>query len=341
MLHGPFRRRVIRSVIGLAAVASLAAVLPGTIVRRASPPRGGSRPQRTAPRASATPPSLLSPQSLGGPSPFAACSGPPGTARDTQVEPAIAVDPADPTRVVAAWQQDRIFGGGALGVVTAASADGGFSWRRSMPPLSVCSGGSYSRVSDPVVSMGPGIGGSPGVAFLSAIGVRADRRTDVIVSTSTGGGRPGTRRWWFEARTTPSGRPTRSGCTRTPIVPARPSSCGSSSRSRRRGSLACSTWRSSPEPTTPVELGRRRPRSTARSPRRSSTNRPSSSTARSTTHSPSCAGGAATRLPNASPCPGRPTEAEPGDPPGSRRTSRIRSSSDPASASGPTRCSSA
>jgi len=98
------------------------------------------------------------------------------------------VDPADPARMVAAWQQDRIFGGGALGIVTAASADGGFSWRRSTPPLSVCSGGSYPRVSDPVASVGPGVGGSPIVAFLSAIGVRADRRTDVIASTSTDGG---------------------------------------------------------------------------------------------------------------------------------------------------------
>jgi hypothetical protein len=101
------------------------------------------------------------------------------------------VDPADPDRLLAAWQQDRNANGGALGLVTTASSDGGATWRTSIPThLFKCGEGPYELASDPVVSIGAG-----GRAFLGAVAVKvngsgqdAEFDTDIAVSASVDGG---------------------------------------------------------------------------------------------------------------------------------------------------------
>ncbi|HEX7838937.1 MAG TPA: hypothetical protein VF469_15775 [Kofleriaceae bacterium] len=68
---------------------------------------------------------------VSGASPFGAgCGGAqPGVAfTSVEVEPSVAVDPTDPAHLVGAWQQDRWSNGGANGLGTAASFDGGATW---------------------------------------------------------------------------------------------------------------------------------------------------------------------------------------------------------------------
>jgi hypothetical protein len=77
-----------------------------------------------------------------------------------EAEPHLAIDPADPRHLVAAWQQDRWNGGGANGTGSAVSFDGGRSWTRSDPALTLCSGGqaalgAMARTSDPWVAILP------------------------------------------------------------------------------------------------------------------------------------------------------------------------------------------
>ena len=130
------------------------------------------------------------------PSPFSAdCNGAPqgGTLyRNAEVEPHLAVNPANGRNLIAVWQQDRWSSGGADGVLTAYSKDGGRTWRHPLsPPFSRCQGGGtgndgdYERVTDPWVSFGP-----TGVAYqiaLSGNGVFLGR-TAVLVSMSRDGG---------------------------------------------------------------------------------------------------------------------------------------------------------
>src|SRR6266536_3555362 len=64
-------------------------------------------------------------------SPFAGCdiSGQPGVNfLNSEVEPWVEVNPTDPNNIVAAWQQDRWSNGGARGLLTAVSHDGGDTW---------------------------------------------------------------------------------------------------------------------------------------------------------------------------------------------------------------------
>ena len=62
---------------------------------------------------------------VSGASPIAGCTldGPQtGTVfENSEVEPFVAVNPADPDNVIAAWQQDRYSDGGSQGLVTASS----------------------------------------------------------------------------------------------------------------------------------------------------------------------------------------------------------------------------
>src|SRR5262245_21910411 len=79
-------------------------------------------------------PRVSSPLPVSGASPFHDCSvGQP--IPDSEVEPSLAVDPDDPERLLGAWQQDRNFRGGALGIVTASSTDGGASWDTDTPAI--------------------------------------------------------------------------------------------------------------------------------------------------------------------------------------------------------------
>lgn len=112
-----------------------------------------------------------------------------------EVEPSVAVNPTNPANIVGVWQQDRSSTGGARGVATAASHDGGATWTRSAaPPFSRCAGGNaanhgdYARASDPWVSFG-----ADGTAWQIALGLNGawplpDSSNAILVSRSIDGG---------------------------------------------------------------------------------------------------------------------------------------------------------
>ncbi|MET0711738.1 MAG: sialidase family protein, partial [Jiangellaceae bacterium] len=75
---------------------------------------------------------------------------------NSEVEPWIDVNPTDNDNVVGIWQQDRWSNGGARGLVTGVSQDGGATWQEVViPDITLCSGGDYDRATDPWVSFGP------------------------------------------------------------------------------------------------------------------------------------------------------------------------------------------
>jgi hypothetical protein len=136
-------------------------------------------------------PSAGAPKPISGASPFRDCPGRGQVTVDSEVEPSLAVDPADPLRLMAAWQQDRNPRGAALAPLVASSVDGGATWRAGgHPALTSCAGGPYDLASDPAVSIGAG-----GRAYLGSIGVRVTGSgntttldSDVVVSTSADSG---------------------------------------------------------------------------------------------------------------------------------------------------------
>src|SRR3954463_10605239 len=71
-------------------------------------------------------------------SPYAtSCNGAPQTGtefRGSEVEPSIAVNPAQRRNRIGVWQQDRWSTGGANGVLARVSNDGGATWRDSISP---------------------------------------------------------------------------------------------------------------------------------------------------------------------------------------------------------------
>ena len=89
---------------------------------------------------------------------------------NTEVEPMVAVNPVFTNRIIGVWQQDRWSSGGAAGLRTGVSQDGGRSWVLTQAPFTRCTGGNaanggnYARASDPWVSITPG-----GVAYQIAI----------------------------------------------------------------------------------------------------------------------------------------------------------------------------
>src|SRR5205085_5879223 len=126
-----------------------------------------------------------------GPSPFATCtagSGP-GAVNYTnaEVEPWVAVNPANPSNIIGAWQQDRWNDGGAHGLVAGFSSDGGTTWGETTLPFSACAPGglSYERASDPWVSIGP-----DGTAYTVSISFNASNNNNAVAAaTSTNGGK--------------------------------------------------------------------------------------------------------------------------------------------------------
>ena len=77
---------------------------------------------------------------------------------DTQIEPSIAVNPANPKNVVTAYQEGRIADGGDATNGFATSLDGGKSWKTGeLPGLTTYpgQGGVFERASDAVVAFGP------------------------------------------------------------------------------------------------------------------------------------------------------------------------------------------
>jgi hypothetical protein len=97
---------------------------------------------------------LTAPALVSGPSPFGGCPSAPAF-EGAEVEPSLAADPTRRNRLIAVYQQDRFHGGGARGIVAAASADGGATWLRKALPVSACAGAAGAFASDPWVSVGP------------------------------------------------------------------------------------------------------------------------------------------------------------------------------------------
>jgi hypothetical protein len=132
-------------------------------------------------------------------SPFAVdCHGAPqgGTlVRDSEVEPFIDVDPTDAARLIGVYQQDRFSTGGASGLGTSVSTDGGATWRQlgvgALPEFSRCAGaapgsvGDYERATDPWISYG-----ADGTAYQMSLSFNDTRNLDnaMLVSRSGDGG---------------------------------------------------------------------------------------------------------------------------------------------------------
>src|SRR5437660_3479807 len=78
---------------------------------------------------------------------------------DTQIEPSIAVNPANPKNVVTVYEEGRIADGGDATNGYATSLDGGKTWKSGeLPGLTTYpgQGGMFERASDAVVAFGPG-----------------------------------------------------------------------------------------------------------------------------------------------------------------------------------------
>jgi hypothetical protein len=129
-----------------------------------------------------------------GPSPFAGCTvgGTPSSVLypNAEEEPWVDVNPTNPNNLIAVWQQDRWSDGGAHGLVTAATHDGGATWTRTFPHFSTCAGGTaqnggdFDRSSDPWVSFGP-----DGTAYQVSLSFNAANNVNaVLASRSTDGG---------------------------------------------------------------------------------------------------------------------------------------------------------
>ena len=112
-----------------------------------------------------------------------------------EVEPYLAVNPANANNLIGVWQQDRMNNGAARGLGGAVSFDGGGTWARISAPFSRCSGGNaanggdYQRATDPWVSFAP-----DGTAYQSALALSggtfaAGSVNAILVSRSTDGGR--------------------------------------------------------------------------------------------------------------------------------------------------------
>ena len=133
-----------------------------------------------------------------GDSPFASCDvGSGGFGTDdvnylnSETGARLAVNPLDPSNLIAGYMQDWWFSTGARGAVTAVSRDGGSTWRASVPHFSVCAGGTaangggFERARAPQVTFAAN--GNAYVIDAPFNAVR-DRRTGILVARSNDGG---------------------------------------------------------------------------------------------------------------------------------------------------------
>jgi hypothetical protein len=131
---------------------------------------------------------------VSGPSPFApGCNGAPQSGTNypnAEVEPFLAVDPTEGDHLIGVWQQDRWSDGGANGLLTGVSWDGGRTWFRTFAHFSRCAGGNprnggdYERASDPWVTFSPdGTAHQIGLSLKNSLIDSA-----ILVSRSTSGG---------------------------------------------------------------------------------------------------------------------------------------------------------
>src|SRR5512147_265057 len=130
---------------------------------------------------------------LSGSSPFAGCTV--GALPDSilytnsEEEPWVDVNPTNPENRIAVWQQDRWSDGGAHGLVSAVTHNGGQTWSSTFAHFSLCSGGTssnggdFERASDPWVTFAPN-----GDAYQIALSFNAsDAQSGVLVSKSADG----------------------------------------------------------------------------------------------------------------------------------------------------------
>jgi hypothetical protein len=127
------------------------------------------------------------------------CNGVPGSAQTgrnypgTEVEPWVAVNPANQANFVGGWQQDRWSDGGSNALLYGYTQDGGTTWHQSsvQPKFTRCSGGTagnggdYERASDPWVSIAPN-----GHAYAMSLSFdnTQDNNNAMVVAKSTDGG---------------------------------------------------------------------------------------------------------------------------------------------------------
>ena len=111
----------------------------------------------------------------------------PGSERDTLVEPDVAVSPRNPDIAVAVAHDGRYPDGGAVGIETSWTHDGGATWHhKPLPGVTATTGGKaiWARASDPVVAFGPG-----GSVYVSTLVFNTGCDSGVLVSRSDDGGR--------------------------------------------------------------------------------------------------------------------------------------------------------
>ena len=113
-----------------------------------------------------------------GPDPFASCTSDRVSQQETTygstlylntaIEPWVAVEPTNPSRLLVGHQQDRWSDGGARGDIDAISNDGGGTWTNPLPAnppdVTACTGGKALRASDPWVAFA-----NDGTAFFMSL----------------------------------------------------------------------------------------------------------------------------------------------------------------------------
>jgi hypothetical protein len=122
-----------------------------------------------------------------------ACNGAPQLGvvyRNSETEPYLAVNPHNPSNMIAGWHQDRWSTGGAQSLGAAYTFNGGATWQQVTIPFTRCSGaargsaGDYERGSDPWISFSPN-----GTAhFMALVDDTSVNENAMIVARSTNGG---------------------------------------------------------------------------------------------------------------------------------------------------------
>lgn len=136
---------------------------------------------------------------ISGPSPFGGCTADDVATQEldgsvvypnSEIEPYIDINPVNPANLVAVFQQDRWSDGGARGVASTVSDDGGATWAPvTPPPFFLCAGAtSYERATDPWVTYAPN-----GDVYFQSLSFDSDPNLfggnhALLVSKSTDGG---------------------------------------------------------------------------------------------------------------------------------------------------------